>query len=216
MKAEHKTIMSILEDYLEKNPTQRFGQVLKNLYLQNFVDEKYPDQFQALLRDIYDDEDKAIISRMLKKKYDKAEPDTLKLKLSKNISKKEFKWLKRDFKKGELVYLHTGETYGCIGKNGLACTLDGNLPFFELPAGVLSIDYQDKEYGIFMTEEGAGYSELYAKEFPFNHMDLLTEIQNSKPDNDDDSDSNQLLKVTIINSAVLLQLIRINEIKPLF
>jgi len=144
------------------------------------------------------------------------ETEYLRLKLSKDVLKKDFKYLNRDFKKGELVYLHTGETFGCIGKNGLACTLDGNLPFFELPAGVLSIEYEGKEYGIFMTEEGSNYSELYGKELPFDHIGLLTKIQNGASFNENIKNDNLVLKVSIINSVVSLNLIRIEEIKPLF
>lgn len=87
----------------------------------------------------------------------------LQFKLSKDVLKKDHKWLKRDFKKDEIVYLYTGYTYYCIREKGLACSLDGNMPFFELPATALFINYQGKEYSVFMTETGSGYSMLYCR-----------------------------------------------------
>ena len=55
------------------------------------------------------------------------------LKLKRDVLQSEFKHLKRDFKKGEIVYLYGRYTYGCISESGVACTIDGKLPFFELP-----------------------------------------------------------------------------------
>ena len=51
----------------------------------------------------------------------------MKLTLTKDVLKKEYKWLKRDFQKGEVLNLHTGNTFNCIGENGIACTI----PFME-------------------------------------------------------------------------------------
>jgi hypothetical protein len=135
----------------------------------------------------------------------------LQFKLSKDALKKDFKWLNRDFKKDEIVYLYIQSKVGLIGKNGVICTVDGNLPYFVLPAGVLSIEHQGKVYNIFMTEYNKNYIELYAKQGPFDHMALLTTIQNNKP-----LDDNLILKAHIINSSVLLLLIPLHEIKPLF
>jgi len=54
--------------------------------------------------------------------------------LSRDITTIECGWLDRDFKKGEVIYRYTGPTYGCIGPNGTACTLEyGETPFFEIP-----------------------------------------------------------------------------------
>lgn len=57
-------------------------------------------------------------------------------KLLRRVTKKECPWLDRSFKKGEVVHEFTGHTYGCIGA-GIACSLDGNNPFFELPINAL-------------------------------------------------------------------------------
>jgi hypothetical protein len=148
--------------------------------------------------------------------------NNLQLTLVKDVLKKDHKWLKRDFKKGEHVYLFTGSTYGCIGKNGLAFTADGELPFFELPATALSLKYENKEFGIFMTEQGMGYQLFYCKEFPINHMDLLTKTQsnvhlvdskNSKPEY---KTENQILKVIIKNGNVSCETGQLEDVAPLF
>lgn len=51
----------------------------------------------------------------------------------------EYTHLHRDFREGEEVYLYQGPTYGCISHNGVACSVDGNLPFFELPKNAVII-----------------------------------------------------------------------------
>ena len=146
----------------------------------------------------------------------------LQLTLAKDVLKKDHKWLNRDFKKNEQVYLFTGSTYGCIGKNGLAFTTDGELPFFELPATALSIKHEDKEFGIFMTEQGMGYQLFYCKEFPIDHMDLLTKTQsnvhlvNSKNSKPEYKTENQILKVIIKNGKIIYEMGRLEDVAPLF
>lgn len=64
MKPEHKLILELLASYLEKNPSQRFGQALFNLNINEFQatnDLKNPDY---TLRDIYSDNDTAILERI--------------------------------------------------------------------------------------------------------------------------------------------------------
>jgi hypothetical protein len=44
----------------------------------------------------------------------------------------------RPFEKGEIVHDFTGATYGCVRRDvGVACSLDGGIPFFELPRDAL-------------------------------------------------------------------------------
>lgn len=144
------------------------------------------------------------------------------LTLAKDVLKKDYKWLKRDFKKGEQVYLFTGSTYGCIGKNGLPCTLDDQLPFIELPETALSIKHENKEFGIFMTEQGMGYQLFYCKEFPIDHMDLLTKTQSnihlvdSKKTKPEYKIENQILKVMIKNGKVVCEMGQLEDVAPLF
>jgi hypothetical protein len=57
----------------------------------------------------------------------------MKLKLIRNVTKKECSWLDRDYLTGEEVFEYSGHTYGCIS-SGIACSeQDGETPFFELP-----------------------------------------------------------------------------------
>jgi len=153
------------------------------------------------------------ISNQLQLKYTIMEK--LQFTLVNDALKKNFAWLDRDIKKGERVYLYTGSTYGCKSEDGLAFTLDGQLPFFELPAGLLSIEYENKPYTIFLTEKSSGSRVLFAKQGPFNHMDLLTEIQNQKSSDGKHEEAN-ILKTQIIKSVITHSLVPLQEIKPLF
>lgn len=61
---EHKLILKLLESYLEKNPSQRFGQALFNLNINQFqktTDHRNPNYN---LRDIYNDNDLDIVERI--------------------------------------------------------------------------------------------------------------------------------------------------------
>jgi len=49
------------------------------------------------------------------------------------VDRAECPWLDRDFSRGERVYRFDGATYGCVSPSGMACSLDGETPFFELP-----------------------------------------------------------------------------------
>lgn len=64
MKKEHKIIMKEIEAYLIENPSQRFGQALTNLNIIGFADEKQPEKYQHLLRDIFHDTDNEILLRI--------------------------------------------------------------------------------------------------------------------------------------------------------
>ncbi len=146
----------------------------------------------------------------------------IQLTLAKDIFKKDYKWLDHDFKKGEPINLHNGSNYGCISKNGIACGTDDIDCFFELPATALSIRYEGKEFGIFMTEQGMGYQLFYCKEFPIDHMDLLTKTQSnihlidSKKSKPDYKSENKILKVMIKNEEVAYELGQLEDIAPLF
>jgi len=54
--------------------------------------------------------------------------------LIRDVLKSECSWLQRDYKKGDVVYLYSGNTYGCCSCNGKAFTdKKDKTPFFELP-----------------------------------------------------------------------------------
>jgi hypothetical protein len=55
------------------------------------------------------------------------------LKLTRTVTPDECSWLDRTYFKNEVVYKFGGCTYGCISPNGIACSEDGETPFFELP-----------------------------------------------------------------------------------
>jgi len=63
MKKEHKLILDLISNYLEKYPDQRFGQAIFNLGVNEFIknDSSLPTYN---LRDIYNDEDSVIIKRI--------------------------------------------------------------------------------------------------------------------------------------------------------
>jgi hypothetical protein len=64
MKPEHKTIINLISDYLEKNPEQRFSQALFNLSINQFSNQENPEEIKFLLRDIYSDSDEDVIKRI--------------------------------------------------------------------------------------------------------------------------------------------------------
>lgn len=65
MTEEKKAILSVLTEYLEKNPTIRFGQALFNLGINEFQNKDFPDRGNFLLRDIYNDSDEKISMRVI-------------------------------------------------------------------------------------------------------------------------------------------------------
>ena len=64
MKKEHRIILDLLEDYLEKNPSQRFGQALFNLNVNQFQETTDLRNPNYNLRDIYNDADLEIMERI--------------------------------------------------------------------------------------------------------------------------------------------------------
>jgi hypothetical protein len=64
MKLEHKTIINLISDYLEKNPEQRFSQALFNLNINQFENQINPEEKEFLLRDIYNDSDEDVVERV--------------------------------------------------------------------------------------------------------------------------------------------------------
>ncbi len=66
MKQEHKIILKLLESYLEKNPSLRFGQALFNLQINEFQKTTDPRNPNYNIRDIHGDSDLKIIERIKK------------------------------------------------------------------------------------------------------------------------------------------------------
>jgi len=62
MKNEHEILVNLIQEYLENNPEQRFGQALFNLRINEFKKNTNPENHQ--LRDIYNDSDGEIIERI--------------------------------------------------------------------------------------------------------------------------------------------------------
>jgi hypothetical protein len=142
--------------------------------------------------------------------------------LSTDILRTKYKWLKRNFKKGEKVYLLIGNNPGCISDKGIACLSSKSTEFFELPTTKLAIKHNNKEFGIFMTEKGMGYQLLYCKELPIDYMELLTKTQSNvhlldrnkqKPEY---KVENKILKVLIKESNVSIIEGQLEDIEPLF
>lgn len=59
-------------------------------------------------------------------------------KLIRNVTPSECRWLERIFLKDEIVHKFYGNTYGCVSDEGIACSIDGDTPFFELPYRALT------------------------------------------------------------------------------
>lgn len=66
----------------------------------------------------------------------------LKGKINRKLSAKEYVWLKKTLKKGKVVYLYTGQTFGCVSDDGVAITRKPDkTPFFEVPRD--AVDWDD-------------------------------------------------------------------------
>lgn len=60
----NREIVKLLSEYIEEYPTQRFGQLLFNLDINQFSDRANPQNHNFKLRDIYGDESEVILQRM--------------------------------------------------------------------------------------------------------------------------------------------------------
>ncbi|MEO3405169.1 hypothetical protein AAFN85_14775 [Mucilaginibacter sp. CAU 1740] len=60
----NREIIKLLSEYVEKYPTQRFGQLLFNLNINQFSDKDNPENQKFRLRDIYNDESEVILQRI--------------------------------------------------------------------------------------------------------------------------------------------------------
>lgn len=58
------TLLRIIDNYMQRNPKQRFAQVLFNLGINQFADPNNPEAKNFLLRDIYNDLDDDIFFRI--------------------------------------------------------------------------------------------------------------------------------------------------------
>ena len=64
MKKDHKEILEVITDYLEKNPELRFGQALFNLRVNEFSNRSNLEQADYKIRDIHGDSDEKILERI--------------------------------------------------------------------------------------------------------------------------------------------------------
>jgi hypothetical protein len=78
----------------------------------------------------------------------------IQMTLNRDILRSAHRWLKRDFRKSEKFYLYRGYTHGCIGDEGVPLSLDGNSPFFEVPALALSVYFEATEFRISRFKDG--------------------------------------------------------------
>ena len=64
MNETSKEIMKLIEEYLEKNPNQRFGQALYNLGVNEDDGKWKPETGSIKLRDIFYDTDEEVLERI--------------------------------------------------------------------------------------------------------------------------------------------------------
>jgi hypothetical protein len=58
-------------------------------------------------------------------------------RLTRDVSPEQYPWLGRELREGTELVAFRGATYGCIGPDGVAMSLDGDNPFFEIPRDAL-------------------------------------------------------------------------------
>ncbi len=64
MNKNAKEILFLIQERLEKHPSERFAQALFNLKITEFADKKKPESKEYLLRDFYYDEDNEVLNRI--------------------------------------------------------------------------------------------------------------------------------------------------------
>ena len=64
MKSEHREIIKLISDYLNKNPEERFGQALFNLRVNEFSNKIEPEKENYKIRNIHGDSDDKILERI--------------------------------------------------------------------------------------------------------------------------------------------------------
>ena len=57
--------------------------------------------------------------------------------LTRDVMVEECPWLAVPMRLGSHVYRYEGATYGVIAPWGVACSVDGGTPFFELPTDAI-------------------------------------------------------------------------------
>jgi hypothetical protein len=60
----NRQILEIIAAYAEKNPTQRFGQILFNLNINQFKDQENPSNANYQIRNIHGDSSEYVLSRV--------------------------------------------------------------------------------------------------------------------------------------------------------
>jgi len=66
MKKAHQNILDLIKNSLEENPKQRFGQALFNLRINEFEEVSNPNDNRNLIRDIHNNSDEDILTRIYK------------------------------------------------------------------------------------------------------------------------------------------------------
>jgi hypothetical protein len=67
--------------------------------------------------------------------------------LTRTVTRDECSWLKKDIEKGQIVFLYTGPTYGCVTPGNNAFTyLPNQTPFFELPSDAVELGVSNIEF----------------------------------------------------------------------
>ena len=58
----------------------------------------------------------------------------MKLKITRKITKQECPWIDSDLIPGDIIFVYSKHTYGCISGNGIAVSfIRDKEPFFEIP-----------------------------------------------------------------------------------
>lgn len=61
-----------------------------------------------------------------------------KLITTRTVTRKECYWLDADILEGTELFRFSGPTYGCVDyENGIAASVDGGTPFFEIPINAI-------------------------------------------------------------------------------
>jgi hypothetical protein len=136
----------------------------------------------------------------------------LNLITNKKIENSTHKGNKHTIEKGTLISIAETDTI-IFSNNKLRIKTNNNETVHSLPVNSFDFLINDKVYPVFMTENTNEEISYYAMEFPFQRLELLTQIQNGFKN---ETSTKPVFKVLINNKKQEFSIIPLNEIKPLF
>ena len=132
--------------------------------------------------------------------------------INRHLLKHDYHWMKHNYQSYNTGSLFISDL-SCISDRGIYCIIDKYKTIEEIPADALVFIHEKVEYQIIMTEKINKTDVFYLKKMLFKRLDVLSQIQNKKEQN---QTINDILKLTITKGQIEFQSMSINAIEVLF